>query len=42
MINTFNRYIPVNNSVNKQVLKSERANVSLPFHSTVEASVGDI
>ena len=42
MINTFYRYIPVNSSANNQVLKSDRANVSLPFHSTVEASVRDI
>jgi len=41
MYNTFYKYIPVNSSANKQVLKSERANVSLPFQSTVEASVRD-
>lgn len=42
MIHTFYRYIPVNSCANKQVLKSDRANVSLPFQSTVEASVRDI
>jgi hypothetical protein len=42
MINMFYKYIPVNSSANKHLLKSVTGNVSLPVHSTVAASVRDI